>query len=357
MARSSKGPDRTPGVFSSMVQDFLEYIVATRNQSPATQRSYKLAFRLLARYMHDVRGVSFERITFSMMTVEEVEGFARWLSEPPRGSSGRTVNARLAAIRSFARYAANHNLEAASRFQHDMSKVENRRCADAEWSYFTTGEVAALFDLPKHNTAAGRRDATLLPFMFATAARCQEVCDLKVRDVEFLANGRARITITGKGGKRRLVTIGEDPAFSLRRYIRWRGIADVPDAYVFNTQRSPQMSVDCIEDIYDKYVGLARREHPDLFPFDSYSPHSMRHATGVSMVEAGVPLPVIRVFFGHSSVATTEIYAKITQPTLEQKILEWNRSFWGTVVEEAAVAGDAESQPHPEEDVIPDFLR
>lgn len=341
-----------------MVQDFLSYIVDTRNLSPNTQRSYKHAFRLLARYMHEARGVTFERITFSMMTVDEVEGFARWLAGPPRGSSSRTVNARLAAIRSFARYAANHDLEAASRFQRDMSRVENRRCADVEWSYFTTEEVSILFDLPRHNTAAGRRDATLLPFMFATAARCQEVCDLKVRDVEFLPDGRARVGITGKGGKRRKVSIGEDPAFSLRRYMRWRGITDVPDAYVFNTQRSPQMSVDCIEDVFDKYVGIAREEHPDLFRLGSYSPHSMRHATGVSMVEAGVPLPVIRVFFGHSSIATTEIYAKVTQPHLEQRILDWNKSFWGAVAEDAPAADDDRGGQGEDGDCpIPGFLR
>ena len=354
MANKAKSPDHMPGVFSSMVQDFLVYITTIKGQSEETKKSYKYAFKLLAIYMFDEHKISFENITFSMMTVDMVEGFVEWLSSGSHNCSGKTINVRLAAIRAFAKYAANHNFEAASRFQYEMTKVENRRCINDDWSYFTTQEIKILFDLPKHNTIAGRRDVTLLPFMFATAARAQEVCDLKVKDVDFLPNERAKIHITGKRQKKRTVTVCEEVAFSLKRYMKYRKIMDVPEAYVFNTQRNPQMSVDCIEDIFEKYVKIAKQEYPDLFRLKSYSPHSMRHATGVSMIEAGVPLPVIKVFFGHSAITTTEIYAKITQPHLDQKILDWNKSFWSAV--EVGDVADESQDSISDDRGIPEFL-
>ena len=82
----------------------------------------------------------------------------------------------------------------------------------------------------------------------------------------------------------------------------------------------------------------------------------MRHATGISMVEAGMPLPVIKIFFGHSSISTTEIYGRITQPHLEQRIKDRNNSFWASAVDD--VHGDSqEIDSVSRDEAIPEFLR
>ena len=54
----------------------------------------------------------------------------------------------------------------------------------------------------------------------------------------------------------------------------------------------------------------------------------MRHTTAVCMLEAGVPLPVIKSFLGHSQLATTEIYASLSQETVNKKVSEWNEAYW-----------------------------
>ena len=88
----------------------------------------------------------------------------------------------------------------------------------------------------------------------------------------------------------------------------------------------------------------------------AYPPRSMHHTTAVSMLEAGVPLTVIKVFLGHSSIATTEIYAKITQPSLDESVLNWNSSFWShmTIESKEALTQDV---PDEKDDYIPDFLK
>ena len=73
------------------------------------------------------------------------------------------------------------------------------------------------------------------------------------------------------------------------------------------------MTTSCVRSIVKKYVNIAKREHPNLFPAKSYSPHSFRHSKAVHMIESGVSLINIRNFLGHASIAATEIYARVGQ--------------------------------------------
>lgn len=108
------------------------------------------------------------------------------------------------------------------------------------------------------------------------------------------------------------------------------------------------MTVSCIEEIYSKYVKRARNEHPDLFR-ESYSPHSMRHTTATHMLEAGVPLIVVKNFLGHVSLQTTQIYAEVTQETMNKQLKSWNEKWF---MEEKKTEYYDEKKK-----IIPDFLR
>ena len=178
-----------------------------------------------------------------------------------------------------------------------------------------------------------------------------------VRDIQFIEEGRARITLHGKGNKTRRVTVCSEVAALLKKYMKFRRITDIPMAFVFNTQNNPQMSVSCLEEIFKKYVKLAKAEHPSKFK-DNYSPHSMRHSTAMSMLAAGVSLSAIRVFLGHNHLSTTEIYAKISQPELDKAIIEWNASFWSGMEENVSQSNNnSDKNTLRDDDIIPDFLR
>lgn len=73
-----------------------------------------------------------------------------------------------------------------------------------------------------------------------------------------------------------------------------------------------------------KYIKLAKEKEPNLFKEEKYLPHSMRHTTGQHMLEAGVPLMVVKSFLGHASVQTTQIYAESPQATVDKHVREWN---------------------------------
>lgn len=85
------------------------------------------------------------------------------------------------------------------------------------------------------------------------------------------------------------------------------------------------MSISCIEGIFNKYVCIAKNENPMFFKEASYPPHpSIRHSTASHMLEAGVPFIVIKNFLGHESLQSTQIYAELSQNTVDKHLKEWN---------------------------------
>ena len=72
-----------------------------------------------------------------------------------------------------------------------------------------------------------------------------------------------------------------------------------------------------------KYMRIAKIENPTLFREKKYTPHSFRHSIAVHMLEAGIPLPVIKNFLGHSSIEATMIYATVSDE-LKNKYLKEN---------------------------------
>ena len=122
--------------------------------------------------------------------------------------------------------------------------------------------------------------------------------------------------------------ISDHAADILRKYMEKRHIEHSPDRHIFSSQTHEQMTISCIEEIVRKYVKQAHGLYPDKFLQEGYSPHSFRHTTATHMIEAGVPLIVIKNFLGHASIQTTQIYAELTQNTVDKHILEWNEKWF-----------------------------
>ena len=128
-------------------------------------------------------------------------------------------------------------------------------------SFFTREEIKLLLALPDPRTAIGKRDRTLLCFMYASGARSQEVCELTVGDVSFCPN-KATVKLLGKGQKVRIISIPTDAAVILKGYIDYRMIQDKFDRHIFSSQTHEKMTVSCIEEIFYKYVEKGKAEYP-----------------------------------------------------------------------------------------------
>ena len=314
---------KTPSIFMKYLEYYVNtYMPEARGLSKNTINSYKTTFTLLIKYIYSVKKMKADEITFDCLDVNTLSDFMSWL-ENERKCSVTTRNQRLAALYSFSAYAQNYDFDAASTFRSAVLRIPSKKAPKKRRVGFTTDEVKILLALPDQKSETGLRDMVLLSFMYATGTRAQEVCDLTVKSVNFRSTGTT-IDIVGKGSKARRIRIPDPCASMLRKYIRHRRIETEPDRHIFSSQTHEHMTISCVEEIYKKYIKLAKEKTPNLFKEEHYSPHSMRHTTGQHMLEAGVPIMVIKSFLGHASVQTTQIYTESPQATVDKHIREWN---------------------------------
>lgn len=314
--------------FMSLLEDYFEtYLPYSRGLSSNTINSYKHSFLLLMRFMLERKGIVASDIKFSDLTYETLLEFFNWL-ETDRLCKPATRNQRLSAISAFSEYAQNRDFDAASVFRSAVIKIPVKKSTSKKRAVFTREEIRILLNLPDENYETGLRDKVLLSLMYATGARAQEICDLMVRDIR-MNDTSASITLMGKGSKTRQVGISKELSDTLHRYIVHRHIEKYLERHIFSSQTHEQMTVSCVEGIYKKYVAIAKKQNPSLFQADSYSPHSMRHSTACHLLEAGVDIVTIKNILGHVSVQTTQIYAEMSQDTVDRKLKEWNETWFG----------------------------
>ncbi len=316
-----------PSKFLELLDNFITtYLPCSVGARPSTVTSYKYAFRLLLEFMYSKKGIPADKITFAQLSYDTITEFLDWI-EKDRGCSASTKNQRLSAIISFSEYAQNRNFEAASVFRSGVIRIPMKKAQKKQRAVLSVQEVSILLRLPDESNEIGLRNKVLLSLLYATGTRAQEICDLVVGNVHFNMNG-ATLNIKGKGGKSRRIGIPDNCAKMLQQYISHRQLSSKPDKHVFSSQTHEQMTVSCIESIFKKYVRQAKSENPALFRNDSYPPHSMRHSTASHMLEAGVPIVVIKNFLGHASLQTTQIYAELSQNTVDKHLKEWNEKWF-----------------------------
>jgi site-specific recombinase XerD len=285
---------------------FSTYLPRTKGLSANTIRSYKQAFRLLLEYIHTQKGLLPEKIEFRHLEKGTIEAWLDWLCTE-RGCSAKTRNHRLSALITFSRFAIHRDFGGAltlcSEVEHLPKKKEAKR---TEAVHFTREEMSILLRLPDSGTNIGRRNKVILSTLYASGARAQELCDIMVGDMRFGTTNA--LTIRGKGDKTRTIVIPEQCAALLKSYMSQICITDEARRHLFSSQTNEHMTISCLEAIVKKYVRAAKQLRPDLF-LQHYTPHSFRHSIAMHMLESGIPLPVIKTFLGHVSIATTMIYA------------------------------------------------
>lgn len=319
------------GTFMNLLEKyFTVQLPVMAKASGNTIKSYKYAFRLLFRFMNEVKGVSADHMTFKCLDRDTLAEFFKYLMTE-RKCSKSTAKQRLSALSAFGEYAQDRDLEAACVFKNGIKKIAKssfKKVGHRPRAVLTRDEVEILLMTPDTATEIGFRDLTVLSVLYTSGARAQEICDLKVKDVQFFSDGRAALTLTVKGGKIRQVKISPEAASLLKKYIDHRKIGNQPQRHVFSSQTHEQMSISCVEALFRKYIASAKEKQPLLFQKSNYSPHSMRHSTATHMLEAGLPMAAVKEFLGHASIVSTQIYAELSQQKVDDYLLKWNERWF-----------------------------
>ena len=297
-------PDRH--LLGPFVRRFLlEELVADRNLTLNTQRSYRDSICLLLRFMADRHATDPTRVTVEQVTAALVRGFLADL-EARRGNSVATRNQRLAAIHSLFRFVGRQVPELVDHAS-QIQAIPLRRVAPPVMAYLEKPEIDALLAIPDRRRAQGRRDYALLLFLYNTGARASEAAQLPVSALALGTTPSARLL--GKGRKTRTCPLWPHTTKILRQLLgaRLEGPRDEP---VFRNVRGQPITRFGIHTLVARTVAKAAETAPSLLE-KCISPHTLRHTTAVHLLRSGVDINTIRAWLGHVSLETTNRYAEV----------------------------------------------
>lgn len=304
----------------NLAEYFGTFLPDIRNCSSKTIQSYKDSFIILFEYFETCHKKNSYNIDYDDFSIKNMENYIFFLKNE-RNYSDSSIRVRIAAISSFLKYASRREIKAIGALN-SVGSIVLPTVKNKEKSYFTKEEIAILLRVPDINYAHGYRDRVILSLLYDSGARAQEICDLNINDIKF--SKPAKVRILGKGKKYREVPISNDVSKLLANYIKILELplVDPKESPLFIGERGGRITPSLIKHLVSKTVKQAAEKNPDLFSYKNYSPHSFRHSKAIHMLEAGVPIIYIRNFLGHSSVQTTEIYAKITQANFNKVMSE-----------------------------------
>lgn len=222
-----------------------------------------------------------------------------------KGFTRSTVSRKLAALRSFFRFLCRQrHLDA-----NPALRVSSPRMPRRLPRFFDEDEMRALLDLPKVTTMLGIRDRALLELIYATGQRVSEVSDLNLADIDA---SQGLVSVSGKGGKQRIVPIGTYAIDALGRYLdvarpvlasRNRE-GDPGDAFFLN-HRGSRLSERGIRLITDKYIRMTAGKL-------GRSVHSIRHSFATHLLNRQADLRSVQEMLGHASLSSTQIYTHVS---------------------------------------------
>jgi integrase/recombinase XerD len=231
---------------------FIQRLMAQRQVSPHTIRSYRDTFRLLLQFAGKRLRKLPSALTLADLDPGLIGAFLDQL-EKERGNATRSRNLRLTAIRSFFRYAAFEDPSQSGLIQRVLA-MPSKRYEKKLVGFLTRPEINAMLAAPDRNTWAGRRDYTFLLIAVQTGLRLSEITGLRREDVA-LGTG-AHVHCIGKGRKERCTPLTKQAVVALKVWFQEpkRGNGEI----VFPNARGTRLSPDGVQYLLAKHVAVAK---------------------------------------------------------------------------------------------------
>ncbi len=235
---------------------------------------------------------------------EDVEGF---LGARRAGHSPSSVARALSVVRGLHQFMVDEGTAASD----PTGDVDGSRIPQRLPKALSEEEVARLLGAVVGTDGAARRDRALLELLYGTGARISEAVGLDLAD---LAGAEGLVRLYGKGAKERLVPLGRYATEALADWLgpdgratlapgQWRRRGDA-EAVFLNT-RGGRLT-------RQGAYGVVRRHAAAAGLADRVSPHVLRHSCATHMLARGADIRVVQELLGHASIATTQLYTKVS---------------------------------------------
>jgi site-specific recombinase XerD len=260
------------------VQDQVQRFLESPALSEATRRAYRVDVEEFCSWL-ERRGTRLESVDVRTLADYAAElGRAR-----PRKLAPATIGRKLAAVRAFLR----HSLGAERVPDASFAPRRPRRLPDAPRPHEVDNELDAL----EGEGPLALRNRALVELVYSAGLRSQEAVDLDLADVDF---EQELVHVRGKGGKERVVPLGEEAARLVADYLR---------------EARPELARDAENALFLSVRG--RRLDTSTLRRLIPHPHRLRHAFATHLLEGGADLRTIQELLGHSSLSTTQMYSHV----------------------------------------------
>ncbi len=219
----------------------------------------------------------------------------------------RSTVRHLSSLRRFYAWAVRESLLT----ENPLSGLDTPRLPRSLPKSFGEADVEALLAATEGNDALAQRDKALLEVLYATGLRVSELVGLRLRQ---LNRDAGVVQVMGKGGKERLVPLGEMALQALDRYLtsaRLTMLAQHSSDYVFVSARGKPITRQACW-----YLIKRRARQAGLVQLPS--PHGLRHAFATHLINHGADLRVVQLLLGHADISTTQIYTHVARERLKQ---------------------------------------
>ena len=283
-----------------ILDPFLHYLAVEKGLARNTLEAYS---RDLNTYLDFLEAEGID--SFAQTSKITAMAFIQHLRK--RGLAQRSITRALVAVRGLYRYLAQEgHLEV-----NPLEDMELPRLTPSLPYVLTVQDVEQLLDQPDDETPLGIRDGAMLELLYATGMRVSELCELPIGGLNLEVGF---VTVKGKGGKERIVPIGEAAMERARLYLeKGRGalLKGRESPYLFVNNRGGKLSRQGFWKILHTYAlkaGITKH----------ITPHTLRHSFATHLLERGADLRFIQAMLGHVDISTTQVYTHVNQEYLKK---------------------------------------
>ena len=225
-----------------------------------------------------------------------------------QGYSSRSTARSLSSLRAFYAYLLSKSLI----IENPTSKIQSPKLGHSLPKVLSEEDVEKLINAPNTKEAIGLRDRAMLELLYACGLRISELINLDVLNLN-IRQGVAKVL--GKGGKERLVPIGDQALDWISHYLTYGReqliIDNKKSPYLFLSNRGTGMTRQAFWyriKLYANKSGVDR----------SLSPHTLRHAFATHLLNHGADLRTVQLLLGHTSLSTTQIYTEVARHRMKE---------------------------------------
>ena len=304
----------TAPTFATLLEEFFgPYVLEQRSLSPRTIASYRDTFVLMLKYAEAERSLPTHKFTITDLSAQFLADFLEHL-ETQRHNSVRSRNVRLAAIRSFLKFAARRDLANSASIEQALA-VPMKRFDKQMVGFLPRELMLAIIDVAS-DTWIGQRDRLMLTLMFNTGARVSEITGLRASDV--FIGPCSSIRLNGKGRKLRSLPLWKTTAKAVQQWLKVNPQIKA-DSPLLPTKEGTAMTRANVTRRLAVAVASAAINHPQLYK-QRVSPHTIRHTTAMCLLQSGSDPCEIALWLGHESPSTTHMYVE-ADLAMKQKAL------------------------------------